>query len=488
MTIAEPLAPAQGNPHWAGFKYATPRNPARKTDGGRIAKIAAGLGKPGMPWQRCVWDVATERGSFGELVYEIVFVTVPRQSGKTTAYTPVQLDRVITMPGIKTFYTAQTGKDARSRFNDIVKLVQDSPLDAVAKYRYSTGDEAIIFPNGSALKIFAPVVAALHGETPPLVGMDEIWELEEALGDALVEGAIIPAQVTLAGQRQLWLFSTAGTALSRFMRKWVDRGREAVESGGEKWPKLAYFEASLFDGDDPYDPAAIAKFHPAVGYTVTVEDLLAIAGQVSKATWLRAFCNVWTEAVDPLFAAEDWDALHVDPVGIPTRREIAITYEISADNDHGVIMASWRDDTGAPCNRILHAAPGTTWMHGLLVQLYRTWKPAVMGADDGGPTRRLNDLLRRTLGADAITTTTGVEFSTACAAWLTYAQEKELKQDGTTTFSNAIAHLALKRMGDIVKFSRNDSTGSIAAPIAGAVGIWLWDHRETIPESLKISI
>lgn len=488
MTIAEPIAPVHGNPLWGGFKYATPRDPSRRTDGGRIAKIAAGLGKPGMPWQRTVWDVATERGPFGELVYEIVFVTVPRQSGKTTAYTPVQLDRVITMPGIKTFYTAQTGKDARSRFNDIVKLVQDSPLDAVAKYRYSTGDEAIIFPNGSALKIFAPVVAALHGETPPLVGMDEIWELEEALGDALVEGAIIPAQVTLAGQRQLWLFSTAGTALSRFMRKWVDRGRESVESAGEKWPRLAYFEAGLFDGDDPYDPDAIARFHPAVGYTHTVDDLLAIAGQVSRATWLRAFCNVWTEAEDPLFSAEDWAALEVAPAGIPKRSEITVTYEVGADNDCGVIMANWRDDDGAPCNRVLHAAPGTTWMHDLVVYLYREWKPAVVGADDGGPTRRITDRLRRTLGAEAIVTTGGTDYATACMAWLTYARDRELKQDGSLTLSNSIAHLVLKKYGDVTKFSRNDSTGAIAGAIAGAVGIWLHDHRETKPTSLTISI
>lgn len=486
MTLLDAPRALDGNPSWEGFKYATARNPARGTIGGRIAKVARAIGRPGMPWQRCVWDVGGEVDSFGRLWYEIVLVTVPRQSGKTTLYAPVQLDRVITSPGIKTFYTAQTGKDARSRFSDLVKLVQESPLDAIARYRYSTGDEAIIFPNGSALKIFAPVVAALHGETPPLVGMDEIWELDEALGDALVEGAIIPAQMTLAGQRQLWLFSTAGDATSRFMKKWVDRGREAVESGGTKWPRMAYFEASLFDGDDPYDPAAIARFHPAVGHTVTVDELLAT--DVSRATWLRAYCNVWLEAADPLFTAEEWEDRHIEPAGVPRRRDIAITYEVSADNDHGVVMASWRDDEGNPCNRILHAAPGTTWMQPLLEQLHRDWKPAVLGADDGGPTRRLTDRLRRSLGEEHITTTGGVEFSTACGAWLEYVTNNELRHDGTKTFANAIAHLTLKKIGDATKFDRNGSTGSIAAPIAAAVGMWLYDHREHRPERFEIRI
>ncbi len=462
---------------WAGFKYSTKRNPARRSIGPRQAKIAAALGKPGMPWQREVWDVAGELDDDGNLVYEIVIVTVPRQSGKTTLYGPVQLDTCIVNPGVKTFYTAQTGKDARSRFGDLVALVQDSPLHAITRYRASQGDEGMHFPNGSALKIFAPVVAALHGETPPLVGLDEIWELDEALGDALLEGAIIPAQVTLAGRRQVWMLSTAGTALSTFMRKWIERGREAVESGGEKWPKIAYFEASLFDGDDPYDPAAIARFHPAVGHTVTVEELLEVALGVTRATWLRAFCNVWTEAVNPLFAAEDWDALAVAPTGIPRRRDLTVTYEVGADNECGAVLASWRDDDGAPCVRVLHAAPGTNWMHDLIVQIRDEWKPAVLGADDGGPTRRLTDQLRRTLGDDAVVTTGVKDYATACESLLTMARDRELKHDGSKTLSNAIAHLVLKRVGDTTKFSRNDSTGPIPGIIAAAVGIWLHDHR-----------
>lgn len=469
MTAPPPAAPARPA---AAAKYATPRDYSRKTDGGRQAKIAAALGKPMMPWQRQVVDVAGERYPNGDLVYELVFVTVPRQSGKTTLVGPVQIDTCIMTPGIKTFYTAQTGKDARSRFSDLVKLLQASPLAAVCKFRYSAGDEGVIFPNGSALKIFAPTESAIHGETPPLVTLDEIWEFTEALGDAMLEDAIIPAQVTLAGRRQIWLISTAGTALSVFMRKWVDRGRAG-------WPGMAYFEWGLPDGADPYDPEAIAAFHPAVGYTMTVEDLLETAGKVSRAKWLRSFCNVWTEAVNPIMPADDWAALNAKPDGIPLRSEIAITYEIAPDNECGAVMASWRDAGGAPCTRVLHAAPGTSWMHDLLVDLYRTWKPLVFGADDGGPTRRLTSELRRTLGDDAVTTLGARDFSTACETLLTYARDDRiLKHDGSRTLSNAIAHLALKRFGDLWKFDRTGSTGPIAGLIAAAVGLWMYDHRE----------
>jgi hypothetical protein len=451
-------------------RYATERDPAAPSDGKRIAALAKALGKPLMPWQQQVVDVATEHEPDGTYRYETVLITVPRQSGKTTLVGPVQLDRILMNDGAKVFYTAQTGKDARSRFNDLVKLVQASPLDMFAKYRYAAGSEAITI-GSSSLHIFAPVAAALHGETPPLVTLDEIWEWDEATGDAILEGAIIPAQVTLAGRRQVWMISTAGSAASVFMRKWVDRGRAG-------WPRMAYFEWSLADDDDPYDPASLERFHPAVGHTVTTSDLLHTAGTVSRATWLRAFCNVWTEAADPLIPAEEWAAL-AQPQAVPSRRDIAVSYDIAPDNESGAVVAAWRDDDGAPCIRVLHAAPGTAWMHPYLVNLARQWQPAVLCADDGGPTRRLTDELRRTLGEDAVTTTLGRDFGTACEAFLTYCRDdRTLKHDGSQTLARAIQGAALKRAGDVTRFSRSASAGPIAGLIAAAVGLWVFDHRE----------
>ncbi|QEO08893.1 terminase large subunit domain-containing protein [Protaetiibacter larvae] len=473
----------------APAKYATPRDPSRRTYGPRIAKIAAALGKPPMPWQQQVYDVGTELDGNGHLYYELVLVTVPRQSGKTTLVGPVQLDRVITRPGIRCFYTAQSGKDARKRFEDLVNLVTASPLHELAHYRWSAGDEGISFPNGSALKLFAPTRDAIHGETPPLVTFDEIWKYDEMLGDALLEGAVFPAQQNLVGNRQVWMISTAGTAESVFMRKWVERGRANVEAqlAGRPlpWPRLAYFEWGMADGDDPYDPATYERFHPAVGHLVTGQDLVDMS--MSHGERMRALCNVWVEAADPIFSAEDWAALTGTPTP-PSRRELAITYDVAADGESGVIMATWRTEDGHPATRVLHSAPGTVWMVELLARLHRDWKPAVLGADDGGNTRRITDELRRLLGDDAVTTTDGKAFSTACDVLLTAARQSELIHDGSRTLANAIAHLVLKQVGEVTRFSRTASTGPIAALVAAAVGLWLYDHRETVPTTFDIHI
>lgn len=473
-------------PDWDGFTFATPRDPSRATIGGRIANIAKMLGKPGMPWQREVWDVAGELDAFGQLVYEIVLVTVPRQSGKTTMYGPVQIERAITTPGCKTFYTAQTGKDARSRFNDLKQLLEGSQLMHLGpSFRLSAGDEAILWPNGSRNKIFAPVQAALHGETPPLVGMDEIWEFDELLGDALLEGAIIPAQVTLNGRRQVWLISTAGTAESVFLRKWVERGRESVRVPGSH-PKLAYFEASLPEGADPYDPIAIARFHPAVKRTdgtgtQELEALMELAHSTSRATWLRAFCNVWTETADPFIPPAEWDDM-ADPEISASWRDVAITWDVALDNLMGVIVATWRDKTGHAYTRVVHAAPGTQWMVDLLVELYDR-KPAAFGADNGGPTRRITDEVRRRLtelhGDELdLVTLGGIDSGVAHDAWVTAARDEHtITHDGSKTLSNAVAHLVLKRTGETTRISRSASTGPVAAVIASATGLYLFDHR-----------
>lgn len=472
-------------------KHYTPRDRRRKTHGWRVAQIAEALGKPLMPWQRFVVDVALEYDETG-YVYEDVGVTVPRQSGKTTLVGPVQLDRVIFQKNINIFYTAQTQKDARKRFDDLVTLVQGSPLAGVAKIRLSGGSEHIKFPSGSKLNLFAPNLEAIHGETPPLVTMDEIWALEEALGDAIYDDAIKPAQITLSGNRQRWWISTAGTAASGYMRKKVKLGRKNV-------PRYAYFEWSLLDGDDPYDPDAIRRFHPAVGHTITVTDVFALAGRdetgaidpnvdpddvMAHGKYLRSICNMWTEAKDAIMSAEDWDALAAEPLAVPDLNTVTIAYEVALDNASASVLAVWRDLDGSWCVRTLHTAPGVIWLAPFVRKMAAAWRPAAIAADDGGNTRRVtDDLVRgnpdRGIEPVEVTAVKGRDFALACDTFLTAAMdERNLRHDGSKTLSNGIAHLVVAKRSDSKYFSRERSTGAINGPLAAAVGMQVHDHRD----------
>ena len=51
-----------------------------------MAELAKATGRPFMAWQAQVADVALEVDEGGRFCYQLVLVTVPRQSGKTTLF------------------------------------------------------------------------------------------------------------------------------------------------------------------------------------------------------------------------------------------------------------------------------------------------------------------------------------------------------------------------------------------------------------------
>lgn len=474
------------------FKYAPPPKYAPKrdltycTEGGEIARLMLLLGKELMPWQRLVADISTEyRLVDGERVYHYtrVLVTVPRQSGKTTLLGPIKLHRLITRPGVPAFSTAQTGQAAGKRMMDLIQLVEDSPLKRFFKARRSNGSEGLtVKANGSSVTRFAPSHDALHGETPYLVDYDEVWKYSEELGDAML-GGVGPAMVTLHGRAQWWMISTRGTAASVFMNKWVRIGREGSD------PRLAYFEWSMPDGADPDDPATWWQFHPALGNTIT-EDALRdeMYGEgMTHAERMRGYMNILTEAEDPIITAEAWaELVAVQPEGIPERSAVAISYEVAPDNERAAVLATWRDAAGYPCSRVLHSAPGTVWLADYVRRIAAEWSPAVIAADDGGPTRRVTDQLTNPPEDSGLTplevAAIGMrDYATACDAWLTAARDdKTLRPDGSAVFSDAVQHAVIRVTNGQSRFDRDKSTGPICEVIASAVGMWAYDHQDEV--------
>ncbi len=61
---------------------------------------------------------------------------------------------------------------------------------------------------------------------------------------------------------------------------------------------------------------------------------------------------------------------------------------------------------------------------------------------------------------------------------MTAVRDRQIRLDGSKTMTRGVQHLAIKRVGDVTRFSRSESTGPIVGPMASAVGIWLHDHRE----------
>ncbi|OFT48013.1 hypothetical protein HMPREF3157_02140 [Dermabacter sp. HMSC06F07] len=473
--------------------FAPERDLSYKSEGAEIARVARLLGLELMPWQRLVADIGTEYrlDQDGDRVYKYktVFVSVPRQSGKSTLMQPVRLHRILTRPGIDAFSTAQTGKAARERIMKMIERVETSPLAPLCKSLRSNGAEGLqVYANRSRLTRFSPVNGALHGETPHFVDFDEVWKYSEQLGDALLGGAS-PGMITLGNRAQIWMISTKGTALSTFMNRYVEAG----EKGDD--PSLAYFAWQLPEGLDPDDRESWWQFHPALGNTISEDDLATemYAAGVSESERIRAYMNLITVVTDSIIPLEVWEDLARDPETIPELSECGIGIEVAPGNACAAVVAAWIDTDGSPVVRVLHQAPGTAWLEPYLMHLRDYYGVNEIAADDGGPVRRITDdihpLTSDTDREPALTVQrlSMQERSTADLDLLAAARdERRLKHDGSKVLQAAIASAQLRTRNGIELIDRDKSLGPVPALIAASAALWHATHKHTDTHRIQL--
>ena len=478
-TRREVPAPQWPSDAGAPPRFATPRDPSWATDGPLIAVIARALGKPLLPWQQYVADVATEyritHEGIREYHYRTIVVSVPRQTGKTTLLHALGIYRAMVL-GHDFFYTAQTGKDARARWGDLVKAMRKSdtfrtPLkEERIKIALRGGSEHVEFPNGSVFQAFAPTEDSLHGYTPPTVVLDESFAHSASKGEMLM-GAISPAQQTIRA-KQVWIVSTMGHADSTFLHDWIDR---AVEGA----PRVAGFYWGAGDEHDPYNLDDIPKYHPGVGFVLndgvlTAGDVLAEVENNSRAEYERAFANRRTLTASHLIAPAIWATLGPDedtpaPVMPADLAGVTLTYDVAADRTAAAIAATWQLDDGRVAGRLLAAAPGLTWVADTIDRLRP--RPDAIVAVDHGPVLEVTDQLRR-LGHD-VTTLNEREYATACGHFLTLIDTAGLVHDGDDHLARSVCGLVTRAgVVDGVAFSRRHSVGDSSPAIALVGGLW----------------
>lgn len=463
--------------HLPPAKHHPERDPSWKTEGGEIARTAALMGVELMPWQRKAVDVATEYrlGADGHRHYRYreVIITVPRQSGKTTLVGPVQLHGSLTRPRSQSFFTAQTGKDARKRMGALIDLVGASPAAPLFKPVRAAGGSGFACPNGSYLLHFAPTKSALHGETPFRVTFDEFWKYDKDLGVAL-EGAASPGQITLGDRSQLWWISTKGTIDSEFMNDKVTAGLTD--------PTVCVIEYSLPDGADPYDPASWWLFHPALGNTITEADLQRET-RLAKSEWLRAYCNLVTITEHAVIDLDHWDTLAALDAPAPDRSEISLAFEVAPDNAMAAVVASWRDAAGTPHIRTVHRAAGSAWLVPYVSELMYEWELTTVTCDGAGPAQRhAADLEARGYEVRRLSM---AEFGQACETLLATARDESTLRhvpivDDTgevvDPFREDVAALELRSTNGVRRFSRDHSPRPIVSITAAAVALYAHDH------------
>ncbi len=251
-------------------RWATPRT-RRRTLGPKVTAQARQIGLTLLPWQKLVLNIALEQAR-GRPAYRDVYVSVPRQSGKSVLTLALIVWQMVACPGSTVLYGAQTRVAARRKMlGGWWPLLARSPLAGDLKLFRGFGNESITHANGSVLELMSSAESAGHGDTCDLCVVDEAW----VHVDARHEQAVRPTMATRP-RAQLWAVSTG----------------------------------SAPDGANPVDEAVWRACMPALGRLTDVETVRADLANMGVAEFRRGYLNVWPDPQAEgwrLFDQEAWE-------------------------------------------------------------------------------------------------------------------------------------------------------------------------------------
>lgn len=464
----------------APARFATQPTPGAVHELETVEKMAHLLGTPLMPWQSEVARVATERRPDGKgWRYTTIVLTVPRQSGKTTLMRALMAQRTLRYPGTQAFYSAQSGKDARERWKDLVD-VAEMKFPHLVNVRRGAGAECMEWKNGRGqVRTFAPTRTALHGYTPELVMLDEVFAFDDDLGAALM-AAIVPAQATLT-ERQLWIVSTAGDGESTWLKNWVDTGRESLN---DPMSSIAYFEWSAADDLDLTRPESYALFHPAVGHTQTIDTINQARETMTRDEFERAFGNRWSVVKHSTISPETIEATTNTAQTPPNNpADLALAYEVARDRSSASIWVAWQDDQGAHVRPYL-AKGGSWWVKDAVVEARDTLGITRIVADNAGATKSITTALL--LEGVEVQTLTAPMFATATGEFIDALEQRTLDHPGTPELISGLEGAVLRRIGEADAWSRRESVGNIHDVIAATAAYHLLNISPIIPPPLMV--
>jgi hypothetical protein len=441
-----------------------------------VAKVAAALGRPFMPWQAYAADVALEVLPSGRFAYKLVLITVPRQSGKTTLDGAAMSHRALVIHAGRVWFTMQSGKDAVDWLtNEFWPLL--GPFGPEVSLRRMAGSEHVKWRrSGGLIRPFPPTKEGLHSKTSDLVVVDECWRFDLASGHNIDQG-VVPTQATRPNA-QVWKVSTAGDAASTWWLGTVEAGRAAVAA--ERAEGVAYFEWSCPPDLDATDRSSWPLYHPAFGRTIDEESMQAALDQMGPDGFRRAYGNQWVSTVERIIPLAAWRAAGEAPAELPAPGTVALAFDVAVDRADAAIVAAWRDDAGVGHVEVADHRPGTGWLVGRLGELVERWRPVRVSYDEAGPALDVADAARR---ADLeLVGLKAREYAAACAGLLEAltAEPPTVRYRAHPALDDAAANAGRRALQDAWAWGRRQSAGSIAALTAATVAVWAYDHAPAL--------
>jgi hypothetical protein len=406
--------------------YGTKRTPSRPTLGPQVGKIAKQLGKPPLPHQQHIYDVAYEIDpDTGYLAYDEVVFIGPRQvSGKSeitigamahrctgfgdalALWVKRELGKDVRNPGPQSvLFTAQRADDARKKWRDIhVSRLRESAFRSKIETRLRLNAEQIAWPNGSTWSPgSATKKSAGTGDTLDMAIIDESWSRE----DFSTELGLRPAMLTRPWS-QLWSLSMIPGISRALPGKWPylfakrQNGRARVGAGSTRG--MAYFEFAAGPDMDPGSESTWWSCMPALGSIVPVSRIRSDFESMASAGNLIDFCAEYLSWVPEATAArwavvseQTWQALGISPTREAYQDPVAFGVDAAHDQSVASIGMAARTIHGDTFVEHIDTRPGLSWTVPALVKLANEQGPCGIGVAAHGPAASIIEPLRRAL-------------------------------------------------------------------------------------------
>lgn len=430
-----------------------------------------------MPWQRHVADVAFEIDpNTGLLVYREIVLTVPRQSGKTTLTLSIMTHRCVAMgPNQRVFYTAQSGKDARLKWeDDHVPVLDQSPFAPLFTVRKTNGSEAIRWANGSIWQLLASTESSGHGGQSDCSIIDEAF----AQKDSRIEQSQKPAMVTRP-QPQLWIVSTMGTDESIYLNEKVEAGRLRAAAGDTS--SVAFFEWSAPDDADPGDEQTWWDCMPALGHTVTPQTIRYNYESMSESEFRRAFLNQ-RQSKDfshpwQIIRESEWmDCVDVNSQ-IANRPTLAL--DVTPNRSMASICAAGLRSDGLAHVEVIANRPGTSWVLDWFRENDRAkhYKEIVIDPVSGANSL-IHDL--RSVGLKIVEVRPR-QVSAGCGKFYDMTIAKQLRHLDQVPLNTAIAGAKKRALGESWAWARRDTTIDVSPLVAATLALYWHTNPDATP-------
>lgn len=430
-------------------RWASARNPALNTDGGKLAQVANLLGFDLFDWQKLVADVGLEMDETGLYKYRTVAAQVGRQNGKSKLI-ETRIAFELLQPKRHVAYTAQDRNMAKNKWEEHLLSFQMSPKFSkrIARVSRVNGSEKIYMRNGSTYGIVTPNDKGARGLSLNLMVIDE------ALTHPL--SLIANLQPTLATKRngQLWILSNAGRpGESELLEHYREIGHREI---ADPQNRLAWFE--WCPSNDEFDYLdeeiwyqAIPSLHEDKG--VLIDAVREAAATNSAEIFTKEWLNVWPsrDAVQ-VINTEQWDALARTDITIGNN--VVFGVDISRERDRASIGASAlvRDFTPV---ELIECKEGTTWVLQRLIDLCRKYNAKVV-IDTGSPAASLiAELEKNNIGVMAIHLR---DYARACGSFFDAVQAKTICHLDDPNLRTAIQGSTKRPLGDSWAWNRQSTT------------------------------